>query len=196
LDIVRTNSDQVKRLVNNLVAVTEIEEGSLELKARPVDMKRVVEEAVEAVQHQLDESQVDVSVSYPSHLGSAWGDPQCLRQIMDNLLDNALRNSPPQAQISIWATKAQVDSENGSPEDTLVISIRDSGAGIHPDDQERLFEKFYQPHNSPSWSADPSGMSLAVVKTLVAAHQGHVWVDSEPGRGSTFCFIIPSREMT
>ncbi len=196
LDIVLSNSEQVNRLVNNLIAVSEIEEGTLEFNARPVDMRQVVNEAVEAIRPQVDDAQLDLSVSLPQNLGPAWGDPQCLAQIIDNLLDNALRNSPPQGQISIWATETRMDNEDESSEDFLVISIRDTGAGIHPDDQDNIFAKFYRPENSPSWSADRSGIGLAVVKSLVTAHRGHVWVDSEPGKGSTFCFTIPSRELT
>jgi PAS domain S-box-containing protein len=194
LDIVRNNSDQVKRLINNLVAVSELEGGTLELEAQPVDMKQVVNEAVEAIQHQVDEKQLDVSVSFPRQLEPAWGDPQCLRQILDNLLDNAMRNSPLQGQVSIWATKTRVDDADKSPKDFLVISIRDTGAGIHPDDQDRIFERFYRPVSSPSWSTDRSRMSMAVVKSLVTAHRGQVWVDSEPGNGATFCFTIPIEE--
>jgi signal transduction histidine kinase len=114
---------------------------------------------------------------------------------MDNLLDNALRHTPPEGQITIWATETRLDNEDESPQDFLVISIRDTGAGIHPQDQDKIFDKFYRAETSPPLPAGGTGIDLAVVRSLVTAHGGHVWVDSEPGKGSTFCFTVPSTEL-
>jgi signal transduction histidine kinase len=196
LDIVRSNTEQVSRLLNNLVVVSEVEHGTLEFDARPVEMRQVVNEAVEAIRTQIEDSQLDLNVSFPRDLGPAWGDPQSLRQIMDNLLDNALRHCPPGGQLAIWATETLRDNEDESQEEFLVISISDTGAGIPPEDQDRIFDKFYRPEHSPSGSTGRPGIGLAVVKSLVTAHGGHVWVDSEPGKGSTFCFTIPTKERT
>ena len=195
LDIVRTNAAQMIGLVNNLVVVSEIEQGTLELDARSVDMEQVVMEAVQAIQPQVDDGQLDLRVSIPQDLSPAWGDAQCLRQITDNLLDNALRYTPPQGQITIWATDMHLENKDQPPQDFLVISIRDTGVGIHPEDQGKIFDKFYRAEASQPLLAGGAGMGLAVVKSLVTAHGGRVWVDSEVGKGSTFCFTVPSKEL-
>jgi PAS domain S-box-containing protein len=194
LDTIRTNAEQMIGLVNNLVAVSEMEHETLEFIARSVDMRQVVMEAVQAIQPQADDGRLDLRVSIPQDLSPAWGDSQCLRQIMDNLLDNALRYTPPQGEITIWATETRMDDEKELPQDVLVISIRDTGVGICSEDQDKIFDKFYRAENSQSLHARGAGMGLAVVKSLVTAHGGHVWVDSELGEGSTFCFTVPSKE--
>jgi signal transduction histidine kinase len=151
-------------------------------------MRGVIEEAVQAVRSQATDRQLDLSLSVPPGLPPVHGDPERLRQVLNNLLDNALHYTPEGGRIDVWATEANL--ENG--ECHLVVSIRDTGVGIRPEEQERIFEKFYRAENPLSVEAGGTGMGLAIVKTLVEAHRGRVWVESLPGHGSTFRFAVPA----
>jgi PAS domain S-box-containing protein len=192
LDVVGINTERMVSLVNNLIAVSEMERGPIQIESRPVDLKGVIEEAVQAVRPQAVELQLDLTVNLPSDLSPARGDPQCLRQIMDNLLDNALHYTPSAGRITIWATQARLEGNGPKPRDFLVVSIRDTGVGIPPEDHEHIFEKFYRVKNPLSVEAGGAGMGLAIVKSLVEAHGGQVWVESDLGEGSTFSFSIPA----
>ncbi|HSJ54338.1 MAG TPA: HAMP domain-containing sensor histidine kinase, partial [Anaerolineae bacterium] len=178
-------------LVNNLIAVSEMERGGLKVQARPVDMKGVVEDAVRSRQPQAGEKQLSLVASLPPRLNPASGDPQQIRQILDNLLDNALHYTPAQGRITVWAAEACVDGSGGEPEAYIVVNVRDTGVGIAPEEQDKIFEKFYRAENSLSVEAGGTGMGLTIARSLVEAHGGRLWVESQVGVGSTFSFTIP-----
>lgn len=191
LEIVRTNSERMISLVNNLIAASEIERGPIEIEARPVDMAEVIAEAVQAVRCQAGERQLDLIVTMPPNLPPVLGDRQRLRQVMDNLLDNAWRYTPDHGRITLWAAEVCQETRSGQPAPCVVINIRDTGVGIRPEDQAHIFDKFFRAENPLSVEAGGTGMGLAIVKGLVEAHGGRVWVESQPGAGSTFGFIVP-----
>lgn len=192
LEIVQANTERMVGLVNNLIAVSEMERGPIKIEPRPVDLAKVIEESVQAMRADAAGRELDLTVNLPSDLCPARGDPQRLRQIMDNLLENALHYTPSPGRIAIWATEAHLEEEGISPQHYLVVSVRDSGVGIPLEEQERIFEKFYRVDNPLSTEAGGAGMGLAIVKSLVDAHSGRVWVESRVGAGSTFSFVIPA----
>lgn len=192
LDIVHSDTEQMIRLVNNLIVVSEMEQEAIEIDPWPVDMESVIREAVEAIGSRAAERQLDLKVSLPRDLKPAKGDPERLRQIMDNLLDNSVRYTPPGGNITVWAAEAHLAEENAAPQHYLVISIRDTGVGIPPEEHDRIFEKFYRVDDPLLVQARGPGMGLAIVKNLVEAHGGRIWVESESEAGSTFSFTIPS----
>lgn len=184
-------AERMVRMLNNLIAVSETGQGPLEIEAQPVDMANIIAEAVQGVREQAAASQVDLTTNLPSDLSSAWGDPGRLRQIVDNLLDNALRCTPSGGRVSLWAAEAQLE-EGDAQRGYLVVSIRDSGVGIPVDEQELIFEAFHRSEHPLSEEGNGAGLGLAIVKGLVEAHGGRVWVDSQPGQGSTFSFTVPT----
>jgi PAS domain S-box-containing protein len=194
LDIVHANTERMVGLVNNLIAVSEMERGPIKIDPRPVDLANVIEESIQAVHAEAAERQLDLTLNLPPDLSPARGDPQRLRQIMDNLLVNALHYTPSPGRIIVWATEAHLEEEGDGafPQDYLVVSVRDTGVGIPLEEQERIFEKFYRVDNPLSTEAGGTGMGLAIVKSLVEAHEGRIWVESKPGAGSTFSFVIPA----
>jgi two-component system sensor histidine kinase ResE len=113
---------------------------------------------------------------------------------MANLLGNATKCSPVGSTIEVSASV--YDQQAGNPEETryLRISIRDSGGGIAPEDQERVFDRFYRADNPLINGLGETGVGLAIVKSLVEAHGGRVWVESEMGSGSVFSFLLPINE--
>ncbi|MBN1138196.1 MAG: GAF domain-containing protein [Anaerolineae bacterium] len=192
LEIVRANTERMISLVNNLIVVSEMDQGSLQIEPQPVNMAEVIAEAAQAIRAQAGERQLDVVVNLPADLNPVLGDRGRLRQIMDNLLDNAWRYTPANGRITVWAAEANLDGQAGLPPRCVVVNVRDTGVGIAPEDQDRIFARFYRADNPLSVEAGGTGMGLAIVKSLVEAHGGRVWVESQPGAGSTFSFVVPS----
>jgi signal transduction histidine kinase len=194
LDIVHSDTEQMISLVNNLIVVSEMAQEEIEIDPWPVDMRNVITEAVEAIGSRAAERQLDLQVNLPRDLKPAKGDPEQLRQIMDNLLDNSVRYTPPGGSITVWAAEAHLAEETASPRHYLVIGVRDTGVGIPPEEHDRIFEKFYRVDSPLLVEASGTGMGLAIVKSLVEAHGGRIWVESDSEAGSTFSFTIPSLE--
>jgi signal transduction histidine kinase len=192
LDVVGNNIERLVSLVNNLITVSEMERGTISIEPKIIDMRNLILEAVQAIEPHTAENQLSVSVSLPDDLAPVWGDAQYLRQIMDNLLDNAVRYTPDQGRITVWAARADLEDRRDSRREYVVISVRDTGVGIPAEEQQRIFEKFYRAENPLSLEAGGTGVGLATVRSLVEAHGGCVWVESEPGAGSTFSFTIPT----
>ena len=194
LQVVDGNTERMVGLVNNLIAVSELDRGTIEIDAAPVDMKSIILEAVQAVRSDAAEHRLDIAVDVPSELGPAYGDPARLRQIMDNLLDNAIRYTPASGRIMVWATEVEPEDGGTRTKKFVVVNVRDTGVGIPPEEHSRIFERFYRVENPLSTEAGGSGMGLAIVKSLVEAHGGRIWVESELGQGSSFSFVIPAQD--
>ncbi|MBN1659904.1 MAG: GAF domain-containing protein [Anaerolineae bacterium] len=191
LNIVGSNSERMVGLVNNLIAISEMDRGVVTIEPRRVDLANVIQEAVNAIRQGAEERNLDVALTLPPTLAPARGDPQQLRQVMDHLLDNAIRYTPHGGRIAVWAAEAHLEDDAAAHTD-LVVSVRDTGVGIPQEDHERIFEKFYRGDNALSIEAGGAGVGLAIVRSLVQAHGGKVWVESEPGAGSTFSFTVPA----
>jgi two-component system phosphate regulon sensor histidine kinase PhoR len=109
-------------------------------------------------------------------------DSEAVHQIVTNLLDNAIKYTPPGGHVTVGAARTS---------DGISVYVQDTGIGIPKEDQPRLFERFYRVDKARSREMGGTGLGLAIVKHLVLAHNGRVSVESEPGRGSTFSFVIP-----
>jgi PAS domain S-box-containing protein len=192
LDVVGANTERMVSLVSNLIAVSEMEQGTIQIDPVPVDVAGIIRDAVLGVRSDLDERNLDLSMNLPPDLSPVKGDPRRLRQILDNLLTNAIRFTRPGGRITIWAAEAHMEDMDVSAQDYLVVSIRDTGVGIPPEEHGRIFEKYYQVENPLSMEAGGSGMGLAIVRSLVEAHGGRVWVESQVGEGSTFSLVLPT----
>src|SRR5204863_2684941 len=117
----------------------------------------------------------------PENLPLVLADPHRLTQIFDNLMSNAIKFTA-QGGITISA------SDKG---DFILVSVKDTGIGLPQEEQDRIFEKFYQVKVGGAWPAKGTGLGLAIVKSIVESHRGKVWVESEPGKGADFRFLIP-----
>ena len=111
------------------------------------------------------------------------GDERRIRQVVFNLLSNAVKLTPSGGQVDVSATRR--DGE-------VLVGVSDSGPGIAPEDQERIFEEFQQAKATNGERPEGTGLGLALSKSLVELHGGRIWVESEPGKGSTFTFTLPA----
>jgi len=180
--VIYDEAGRMHRMVLDLLDLARLDAGTLELKRAPVDLPALLRNVVEKFTPQARQGQVDIRVE-ASPTPAITGDGDRLSQVFTNLVDNALKNTPPGGRISLRVTPADPYAQ---------VDVTDSGAGISAEAQAHIFERFYQ--------ADPSrqggekhgtGLGLAIVKEIVAAHGGKISVRSTPGAGSTFSVLLP-----
>jgi PAS domain S-box-containing protein len=175
-------SETLSHLLGNLLELSRAQAERLVLHAEAIDVKKVIQDAIEGVKRQTAAQQFVVSA--PQKLPPVYADPLRLERILYNLLENAVKYSPKGGEIKV---SVQPEKEQ------LVIGVSDRGVGISPADQAKLFAPFQRLEESRPGGARGVGLGLLVCQRLVEAHGGEIWVESKPGRGSTFFFTMPLR---
>jgi CheY-like chemotaxis protein len=182
-DVIRRQVDHLVRLVDDLLDVSRITHGRIELEPVAVEISDVVADAIEAASPLIEERRHRLDVQAPRIGLLVHGDPQRLTQVLGNLLTNAAKYTEPGGRIRIVAEREG---------DGIAVRVRDTGIGIDPSVAERLFDLFVQKRD-PSKSHGGLGIGLAVVRSLVQLHRGRVWAHSEGlGKGSEFGIWLPA----
>jgi GAF domain-containing protein/nitrogen-specific signal transduction histidine kinase len=186
LDIVKTNTERLNILVNDLLDVSRIEAGKLDLVISPLDLRVMIEAVIRDIKLRSEKEgrPMDFVLDVPANLPRVPADEERLFQILDNLVINAYLYTPPGGRIEIQAV---------AREDEIQVHIKDNGIGIHPDDHERIFERFYRGEDPLVLASSGNGLGLSIARQLVDMHQGRLWLISEgvSGKGSTFSFALP-----
>jgi signal transduction histidine kinase len=172
----------LNRLVDDLQELALVEAGQLNLVRQPVQVGEVVERAVQLLEPKARKKGLAVEVCLAKDLPPIEADAERLGQVIRNLLDNALTNTPPGGEIRVSARTS---------EDRVEVSVQDTGQGIAPEHLPYVFERFYRADQSRTRSTGGAGLGLAIVKQLVEAHGGQVWIESQPGIGTTVTFTSP-----
>ena len=174
--------DNSPRALGRCCPATEsrVQAEQLLLYTEPINIKRVVQETVDKIERQSSVHHFVTELD--KALPAVHADPLRLERILYNLLENAIKYSPHGGKIRVFA---KPDGEH------LVIGVADEGAGISLRDQAKLFEPFRRLEQSRLKKVEGAGLGLLVCQRLVEAHGGRIWVESEPGRGSTFFFTLP-----
>jgi two-component system cell cycle sensor histidine kinase PleC len=178
IEDIHASAHHMLDLVNEALDMARIESGRVSLHPRPVDPAHLVAECVESMRSLAGENEVTVSVQAPP-LDIALLDPARLRQVVLNYLSNAIKFTPPGGVIVVRAARLRRD---------LLVEVTDTGCGIEPEQQRRVFDEFEQLDGGYRGG---TGLGLAVTKQIVEAHGGAVGVQSEPGKGSTFSARLP-----
>jgi len=179
---VKYNVERLTRMINDLLDLSRIEAGRVELALRPISLFDLVTEVLESLQALAREKSLILEVRHADLLPMIHGDRDKLHQVLTNLIQNAIKFTPQGGAILV---------ESLVQDDQFVqVSVTDTGCGIRPGDLAKVFEKFYR-GESTTTDARGAGLGLAIVKSLVELHGGRIWVDSVPGAGSRFFFIIP-----
>jgi len=196
LQRIKANIERMGSLLNDLISVTAIDAGQLQIHPTVLDIGSTIEETIIAARAQLEDKEITLELTLPEEMPSVEADADCARQILTNLLGNATKCSPVGSTIQISASPYYGDDDKGEAEKrpALQISVQDSGGGIAQEDQKHVFDRFYQADQPLIDGLGETGVGLAIVKSLVEAHDGRVWIESEMGAGSTFSFLLPISE--
>jgi signal transduction histidine kinase len=179
---VQREASHLARLVADALDVARMDADRFSYAFRPFDLLAVVREAVS--QAQGKSAQHTISLAAPEALVVVWGDPLRLRQVLDNLLDNALKYSPDGGPVDVTV---RVDGAAGVAE----VAVRDQGIGIAREHQGQLFVRFGRIRTPDAAQIPGTGLGLYIAQRIVSAHRGRIWVDSARGAGSTFYVTIP-----
>jgi signal transduction histidine kinase len=184
----QNNSERILRIVNQLLDISRLESGELPLDRDYVDINALFHDAQSRYTPLLAEAQISFTVEIAPDVPLLYADSTLIGRVLDNLLDNAIKFTPDGGHVRLWAKCDQ----RQEPTATL-IGVSDTGPGISPDAQSRLFSKFQQVA-SIEGRRGGTGLGLAFCKLAVEAHNGRIWVESEVGRGSTFILALPIEE--
>jgi PAS domain S-box-containing protein len=189
LDIVKNNTERLNILVNDLLDISRIEAGRVTLSMQAIDLRGMVDDVIADVQRRAQEESrpMKVTLRAPRKVDRVLGDVERVRQILDNLVDNAYHYTPPEGRITIHLRP------NGKE---VEVDVEDTGIGIPPGDQDRIFERFFRGEDPLVLATPGTGLGLSIVKQLVEMHHGKIWMKSTgiPGKGSTFSFTLPVYE--
>ncbi len=189
LDIVKSNTERLNVLVNDLLDVSRIESGKVILSIQPLDMRRLVEAVIQDQTRQSKEDNKPISIEsdFPTDLPRISGDEEKIRRIIANIVSNAYDYTPANGHIHIRLKKLK---------DEIQIDVQDDGIGIPTEDQERVFERFFRGEDPLVLSTGGTGLGLSIVQQLIEMHHGRIWVESSgiPGEGSIFSFTLPFQQ--
>ncbi len=186
LEIVQANTERLNVLVDDLLDVSRIEAGKMELSLFTLDLRPIIGEVVHEMQSrsETENHPMDFILEMPPDLPQVPADEERLRQILDNLVSNAYQYTPPGGRIKISVEALEHEVQ---------VDVADNGIGVHPDDHERIFERFYRGEDPLVLASSGNGLGLSIVRQLVDMHHGRLWLVSPgvPGQGSTFSFTLP-----
>jgi signal transduction histidine kinase len=172
--------EAMTELVEDLLNLAKIEAG-VEMEMAPCQLAAVVAESLDQLAGPAAIKQIRLQVSVPDDLPLVRGNGRRLGQVLNNLLDNAIKFTPPQHQVTLRAAVAGNE---------VRVDISDQGPGIPTADLPRLFEKFYRTRRSED-SPPGTGLGLSIARSIVQAHAGRIWAESQEGQGATLSFALP-----
>ena len=185
MEIALRNADQLGSMIGELLEATRVETGKLTVDFQCISMPEVIVETLRAFRATAAAKGVVLSGGVPKDLPPAYADPDRVRQILTNLIDNAIKFTAENGRITV---RAQVFDQE--PE-FLSIAVADTGCGIPPENIERIFDRLFQKKSDTNGGHDGLGLGLYICKELVSHHGGRIWAESTPGHGSTFFFTLP-----
>jgi signal transduction histidine kinase len=182
VDVILASGRHLLSLINDILDLSKVEAGRMELEPTPFDLRLAIENTVALVRDRAAHHGLRLDLALDGELGPVVADERKVKQILLNLLANAVKFTPDGGGIEIRASRTDGKAE---------ISVSDTGIGIAPEDQEAIFEEFRQVGTDYARKREGTGLGLALVKRLVELHGGQIWVKSEAGKGSTFTFTLP-----
>ena len=187
--LAHSNTGRLARIVNNILDLSRLESGRAKLELRRLDLKSLVEEVLGSTPVPSSPGAVKLETSIPDALPAVRADADMVSQVLHNLLDNALRYA--RSRVTLAARADVLESGDGRP--GVRLSVADDGPGIAPEGLDGLFSKFHQV-NRPAGGGGykGTGLGLAICREIIGLHGGRIWIESEPGRGAAFHFILPA----
>ncbi|MBN1827197.1 MAG: PAS domain S-box protein [Candidatus Eisenbacteria bacterium] len=191
LEIIHTETERLASLVDHVLELSQIESGTAGWCDEPFSVGLVLRESVRAREEECRGRSIAIDLKLEENLPTTVADIQRIRQVVDNLLDNAIKFSPDGGTIAVHAAPFQ-SRRSSEPESWLKVSIADRGPGIDPKHHEAIFDRFFQiMSNVLTDKPRGSGLGLPICRKIISRYGGNVWVESGPGEGSTFTFTLP-----
>ena len=182
MEIIRNNADRLTNLVNDLLDISRIESGRVELNLKAVHMHDLVDQVVGMLSGRAQGRQITLTEDVSPDLPAVWGDDARIVQILTNLVGNAIYYTPSGGKVHVSASLAG---------DMLQVDVADTGIGISEENKTKIFSRFFRADDPLVQETAGTGLGLPITASLVAMHGGEIWVESELGKGSTFSFTLP-----
>jgi signal transduction histidine kinase/DNA-binding response OmpR family regulator/HAMP domain-containing protein len=182
LQDILTSGRHLLSLINDILDLSKVEAGRMELELGTFALPEALENGLTMIKERAGRHGIQLTLDVDPRLGMIQADERKVKQVVFNLLSNAIKFTPDGGQVAV--TAREVDDE-------IEIAVRDTGIGIAPEDQARIFEEFQQARHQVTKSREGTGLGLALTRKFVELHGGRIWVESEVGTGSTFTFTIP-----
>ena len=187
LDDVLSSGRHLLGLINDILDLSKIEAGRMELDVDTFSLVEALQNGVTMVRERAARHGIALSLDVAPGVDLVEADPRKVKQILFNLLSNAVKFTPDGGRVDVTAARANGD---------IVVAVKDTGIGISPEDHGRIFEEFQQARRQTERSREGTGLGLSLAKRFVELHGGRIWVESAPGKGSTFTFTLPVRVRT
>jgi signal transduction histidine kinase len=184
LDIIQSNSSQLLGLVNDILDISRLEDGRLNIIPKVMALDEAVDTALNAIKPLADEKHIEITIEVETALPAIYGDQKRVVQILTNLLSNAVKYTPNAGQVSLQMIPCE-------PEGKIEVSIEDTGIGIPADQLPSIFNRFSRIEREAIQNIIGTGLGLYITKGLVEAHGGQITVQSEEGTGTCFTFTLP-----
>jgi signal transduction histidine kinase len=181
--IIHNETQRLNDLTSTFLDLARLESGRISLSATRFDLKKLVSDCCQVVQSKADEQNIELHQEIPDDLPAMEADADKIKQVLLNLLINAIKYNEPKGKVIIAAHTAG---------QRMVISIHDNGIGIAPEDMPHMFEKFFRSHRTEKF-ANGTGLGLSISKRIIESHSGTISVQSQPDKGSTFTIELPLR---
>lgn len=183
---IKASTERIGSLIDDLIQVTTLETGLNELKPEPVNLDLIIDNAMSYTSSQIREKNISLHLDLPKNVAPIYADREALQQILIHLLQNAGAASPLEGTVHL---KVQTKAEDSK--EYVLIQVTDTGGGISGEDLGRVFTRLYRADNVLIQGVGDTGVGLSIAKTLTEAQKGRIWVDSQPGVGSTFSVLLP-----
>ena len=194
LSLATRNVDRLARLIDDLLDFSKFESGKMEIRPQIIDIPPLLKEAVASMETWSKSRGITVVYEETADVPSAYADADRILQVVNNLISNAIKFTPPNGQITIRARRYEETAKN-----MVLIEVEDTGKGISPDDQKRIFNRFTQLENPEKMDIRGTGLGLSICKALIDLHKGRIFLNSPPPSkttGSVFAFTLPSVQRT
>jgi signal transduction histidine kinase len=185
LEKINRHSDELVHMVNDLLDISRIESGKMEIRKETLNLNAIAEKIADLFSEQFKTKDISFSSNIPNDCQGILADRSQIERVFINLVGNALKFTPQNGKININASRA---------DKIIQIDVKDSGFGIPQDAQESIFEEFFRVDNTINQEVKGTGLGLTLVKHIIEAHQGRIWVKSKVGEGSTFSFTLKAGE--
>ena len=182
LEKINKHSDALTQLINDLLDISRIESGRVEMKIEDVDIRKLLEAVADMFAPQFKEKQISFAQEASKDINTIPADLNQLQRVFINLVSNAFKFTPAGGKITVRAQK--IDS-------AVQIDVQDTGVGISKNNLNKIFEEFYREDNEINQNLKGTGLGLSLVKYIIEAHKGKIWVNSKLNEGSTFSFSLP-----